>query len=71
MFVTASTGMIQVSVEATASASFYNGKGAGLVTVGSDGAHMEGDVTESVAAGATPHTLHVAGDATCGLTVHQ
>jgi hypothetical protein len=71
MFVTGSTGMIQVAVEARTSASFYNGKGAGLVTMTADGAHMDGDVTESVAAGATPHTLHVAGDATCGLTVHQ
>jgi hypothetical protein len=71
MFVTGSTGMIQVGVEARTSASFYNGKGAGLVTMGPNGAHMEGNVTESVAAGVTPHTLHVAGDATCGLTVHQ
>ena len=71
MFVTASTGLIQVSVETKTSASFYNGKGAGLVTLAADGAHMDGDVTESVTGGATPHTLHVAGDATCGLTVHQ
>lgn len=71
MFVTGSTGRIQVAVEAKASASFYNGTGAGLVTLGADGAHMEGDVTESVTGGATPHTLHVTGDATCGLTVHQ
>jgi hypothetical protein len=71
MFVTAGTDMIQVAVETKASASFYNGKGAGMVTLRPDGAHIEGDVTESVAAGATPHTLHVAGDATCGLTIHQ
>lgn len=71
MFVTGSTGMIQVAVEARASASFYNGKGTGLVTMTAAGAHMEGDVTESVTGGATPHTLHAAGDATCGLTVHQ
>ena len=71
MFVTGSTGRIQVSVEAATSASFYAGTAAGLVILGADGAHMEGDVIESVTAGATPHTLHVAGDATCGLTAHQ
>jgi hypothetical protein len=71
MFVTGSTGRLQVAVEAKASASFYTATGAGLVTLGTDRAHVEGDVIESVATGVTPHTLHVAGDATCGLTTHQ
>jgi hypothetical protein len=71
VFVTASSGMIQVAVETKSSGSLYSGKGAGLVTLVSGSAHMAGDVTESVAAGVTPHVLHVAGDATCGTTVQQ
>jgi hypothetical protein len=70
VFVTASAGALQVAVETTSSGSFYSGKGAAITTLVPGGATMAGDVTESVKAGATPHVLHVAGDATCGTTVH-
>lgn len=71
VFVTGSSGVLRVVVDSRAAASPYVGNGAGLVTLVSGGAHMAGDVTESVAAGTTPHTLHVEGDATCGLTVKR
>ena len=70
VFVTASSGALQVAVEDATSGSFYTGKGAGMTTLVPGGATLSGDVTESVKAGATPHVLHVAGDATCGATVH-
>jgi hypothetical protein len=73
LFVTGSTGLIQVGVETKSGGSFYSGKATGLVTLVAGGAHMAGDVIESVAAGATtsPYTLHVMGDATCGTTTRQ
>ena len=69
VFVTASTGMLQVSIETGSAGSFYSGKGAGLATLTANGAQMAGDVSVSVAAGATPstQTVHVAGDDTCGI----
>ena len=69
VFVTASTGMLQVSIETASVGSFYSGTGAGLATLTANGAHIAGDVPVSVAAGATPstQTVHVAGDDTCGI----
>src|ERR1700674_2668890 len=67
VFVTASTGLLQVGLETRSSGSFYNGKAAGIVTLALTGAHVAGDVTEIVKAGVTPHRLHVTGEATCGL----
>jgi len=40
--------------------------GSGTFSVTDTGGHIDGDVIEQVAAGATPHTLHITGDATCG-----
>ncbi len=40
--------------------------GNGTFAVTQTSGHVDGDVTEQVAAGATPHTLHITGDATCG-----
>ncbi len=71
VFVTASTGLLQVAVETTSTGSFYTGKGADLTTLVPGGASMAGDVTEGVKAGATPHILHVTGSATCGTTIQQ
>jgi hypothetical protein len=73
MFVTASTGALQVAVETGSAGTFYTGKGAGLTTLEPNGATMSGDVTESVAKGSSPspNLLHVTGTATCGVTVHQ
>jgi hypothetical protein len=71
IFVTASTGLLQVAVETQSAGSFYTGKSAGIVTLVPGGAQIAGDVTESVTGGATAHVLHVAGDATCGTTVKQ
>ena len=71
VFVTASTGLLQVGLETRTAGSFYNGKTAGIVTLVSGGGHMTGDVTETVKAGGTPHMLHVTGDATWGTTVTQ
>jgi hypothetical protein len=69
VFVTASTGTLQVSIETGGAGSFYSGKGTGLTTLTANGAQMAGDVSVSVAAGATPstQTVHVAGDDTCGI----
>lgn len=73
MFVTASTGNLQVAVETGTAGSFYTGKGAGLTTLVPGGATISGDVSESVAAKATPspNQLHVTGTATCGTTIQQ
>ena len=71
VFVTASSGSLQVAVEISDSGTFYAGKGAGFATVSPDGVTISGDVAESVKAGATPHALHVTGTATCGATVRQ
>lgn len=45
---------------------FYRVAAPGVASVTTTGAHIEGDAVEVVAAGATPHTLHVSGDAICG-----
>ena len=73
MFVTASTGALQVAVETGSAGTFYTGKGAGLTTLEPNGATLSGDVSESVAKGSSPspNLLHVTGSATCGVTVHQ
>ena len=67
----ASAGLLQVGLETRSSGSFYSGKGAGIVRLKTGGAHMAGDVTETVKARVTPHVLHVTGDATCGLKGQQ
>ncbi len=73
IFVTAGTGSLQVSVGTRTAGAFYTAKGAALTTLGSNGATMSGDVSLSVPTGASPspNLLHVAGSATCGVTVHQ
>ena len=71
VFVTASKGLLQVAVETKAQGDFYTAKRDGLVTLTPDGAQIAGDVTEVVKAGATPHTLHAEGSATCGSTVQR
>jgi hypothetical protein len=71
VFVTASTGMLQVSVETGSEGSFYAGKGAAIVTLVPGGAQMSADLTETVKAGVTPHMLHVEGSDTCGTTVNE
>lgn len=40
----------------------------GTLTVTATGAHVDADYTEVVSAGATPHTIHLAGDTVCGTT---
>lgn len=69
VFVTASSDTLQVSVETSTAGSFYSGKGTGLATLTANGAHIAGDISLSVAAGATPSTqaVHVTGDDTCGI----
>jgi hypothetical protein len=71
MFVTGSNGFLQASVATKAGGSFYTKQDSSFVTLRSDGAHMEGDLPEAVAAGATPHMIYVAGDATCGTTIQR
>jgi hypothetical protein len=73
MFVTASTGMVQVAVETGTAGSFYTVKGAGVTTMTPGGATMTGDVMQSVPSGSTPspNLLHVTGAATCGTTNQQ
>jgi hypothetical protein len=38
----------------------------GTFSVTATGAHVDGDLAEQVTGGATPHTVHLSGDATCG-----
>jgi len=73
LFVTGSTGLLTVTVETRDAGLGFQGKGPALVTLGSGGAQMAGDLAAQVVAGATPspYTLHVTGDATCGATTQQ
>ena len=50
-------------------AHFYVTQGQVGTAITSTGGHVDGDVTESVAAGATAHKLHLMGDALCGSSV--
>jgi len=69
VIVTAGPTSLQLAVETKTVSSFYGSSVAGVTTIRSDGASISGDVTEHVAAGATPHVLHLTGEATCGTTV--
>ena len=73
LFVTASSGQLQVAVETRTVGSFYTAKGAGVTTLVPGGATITADVTESAPSGSTPDPdlLHVAGTATCGTTIRQ
>jgi len=73
VFVTASTGLLQVAVETKTAGTFYSTKGAGLTTLVPGGATMNGDVMEAAASGSTPspNPMNVKGSATCGTTIHQ
>jgi hypothetical protein len=73
VFVTASSGLLQVSVETRTAGTFYTAKGAGLATIDPGGATMTGDVSQAVASGSTPspNLIHVTGTATCGTTSQQ
>jgi hypothetical protein len=73
VFVTASTGLLQVAVETKTAGTFYTIKGAAVTTLVPGGATMSGDVNESVPSGSTPspNLLHVTGTATCGTTIQQ
>jgi hypothetical protein len=73
IFVTASTGLLQVAVETKTAGSFYTAKGTGVTTLTPGGATITADVAESVPSGSTPspNLLHVTGTATCGTTVQQ
>ena len=73
VFVTASTGILQVAVETRTAGSFYSAKGDGLTTLVPGGATIGGDVPQSIPSGSTPSpdVLHVTGRATCGTTIQQ
>lgn len=73
LFVTASTGLLQVAVETRTAGSFYTGKGSGLVTLVPGGATIAADVNAAAPSGSTPspNLLHVTGAATCGTTIQQ
>jgi hypothetical protein len=71
VFVNASADRLQVALETKTVASIYSNKAPGLVTFTPGGVTVTGDLTETVKAGATPHVLHVAGDATCGTTIRS
>jgi hypothetical protein len=43
----------------------------GTAAASATGAHVDGDYVEVVAAGATPHTIHLAGDVVCGTTTNS
>ena len=68
VFVNASAAQLQAVLETKTVTSVYSSKAPGLVTFTPGGVTVAGDLTETVKAGATPHVLHVAGDATCGTT---
>lgn len=48
----------------------YNIAADGTLTISKTGAHLDADFVESLASGSTapPHTIHLAGDVTCGTT---
>ena len=73
VFVTASTGLLQVAVETKTAGTFYSTKGAGLTTLVPDGVTINGDVMQAVPSGSTPspNAMNVTGTATCGTTIHQ
>jgi len=71
VFVNASADLLQAVLETKTVASVYSSKAPGLVNLTQGGVTVAGDLTETVKAGEKPHVLHVAGDATCGTTVHS
>ena len=48
---------------------FFSAQGHVGTTLTATGGHVDGDVSETAAAGATPHKIHLSGDATCGSTI--
>jgi len=68
------TALIDMSVQGSLFSFFIQGKSSGhqyqaatgSASVTATGGHVDGDAVERVTGGATPHTLHVVGDATCG-----
>jgi len=68
VFVDATSGRLQVTVETETSGTTYAGTGASFVTFGSGTVHIDGTVIAPVAAGSTAPAdqLQVSGDATCG-----
>jgi hypothetical protein len=73
VFVTASTGRLQVAVETRTAGAFYAAQGAGLETLVPGGATIAGDLPQSIPSGSTPNPnlIHVSGTATCGTTIQQ
>jgi hypothetical protein len=73
VFVTASTGRLQVAVETRTAGAFYTAQGAGLTTLVPGGATIAGDLPQSIPSGSTPNPnlIHVSGTATCGTTIQQ
>jgi hypothetical protein len=73
VFVTASTGTLQVSVETKTAGATYSAKGDGVNTLVPNGATIAGDLSQSIPSGSTPNPnlIHVAGSATCGTTKQQ
>jgi hypothetical protein len=71
VFVTASTGALQVAVETRAAGAFYSAKGAALTSMVLGGATFGGDVNQAVPSGSTPspNLIRVTGTATCGTTI--
>jgi hypothetical protein len=49
----------------------YLVKAAGVSTLSATGAHVTGDLVEQNPSTGTAHTVHVAGDVTCGATVNR
>lgn len=70
IFLTATTGSLQLAVELAAEGAFYSAKADGIATLNVNGATVTGDVSDAPKAGETVRTVHVAGDATCGTTIH-
>lgn len=72
VFITASTGLLQVAVEIRGSGEFFSSKGSGLVALETNGAQMSGSVeVEQAGATPSPHMVHVAGESICGTTIQQ
>jgi hypothetical protein len=69
VIVTAGTASLQVAVETKTEVDFFSNTDAGATTMAADGASMSGDAKDAAKTGAIQHTIHVAGDATCGTTV--
>ena len=62
------TGAFTLFTSAGGQTHFYQAPATGVTALTATSARLDGDAVEAAAAGGTSHTIHVAGDLTCGVT---